>query len=675
MQTTYSQKTDVAQRASDSSAESLVDLSSQGESLQRKADLTNNAAQRAEAPRPNNTGMPDNLKSGIESLSGFSMDDVRVHYNSSKPATVQALAYTQGTDIHVAPGQEKHLPHEAWHVAQQMAGRVSPTTNINGMPVNDNAALEHEADVMGAKAVQCVRDDACRELVNKNLSQGAVQCEFVSRIKAFPEVIIDRDETRDDRGVAGTGRGVTRAGRGVAETGRGVTRAGRGVAGTGRGVTRAGRGVTETGRAVTRDDSDKSVDLPVIAFEVMVGVGGRIGEIATLYNNVIGKYNGPAHIYVGVNQMSYEHPGYFDKDGVKDGKKHKKGDPQSQPSEEDAKKLVDVDDLPSDLNDAVAQIQKIQVNFNHLMHIIPFVFIPTYNRKEDEMGGYAFPFMEARHLLMSKARECGASVFRWIDSDVEDDTSIAEVNEKGDGAFGYNLYEGAPPVVFSGFYNWRGGNAGDNVDKINTHEAFLRKFFWYSQGCYDGYNPKEYKYDEKYGYIPEPIAYMNEAAHQKAMDQLQKKFEALGYKGVDSCQQNESRTAFDELSMIFKPTFSVSKPVKEDYHVSISEETLEKLSDVRQSAFGHWKLQTNPVQDDSKKKYALALSIGLNALLSQNKVSISKENEEGLLLKIFNAIIEGKEKNVTRALAKKLKSMEMPVDKISEITGLSVDGD
>ena len=103
--------------------------------------------------KENLTGMPDDLKEGIESLSGFSMDDVRVHYNSSKPATVQALAYTQGTDIHVAPGQEKCLPHEAWHVAQQMAGRVSPTTNINGMPVNDNVELEHEADVMGEKAV------------------------------------------------------------------------------------------------------------------------------------------------------------------------------------------------------------------------------------------------------------------------------------------------------------------------------------------------------------------------------------------------------------------------------------------------------------------------------------------------------------------------------------------
>lgn len=102
--------------------------------------------------KPNQTGLPDNLKAGVESLSGYSMDDVRVHYNSSQPATVQALAYTQGTDIHVAPGQEQHLPHEAWHVAQQMAGRVEPTTEIGGMPVNDNVGLEHEADVMGAKA-------------------------------------------------------------------------------------------------------------------------------------------------------------------------------------------------------------------------------------------------------------------------------------------------------------------------------------------------------------------------------------------------------------------------------------------------------------------------------------------------------------------------------------------
>jgi hypothetical protein len=79
---------------------------------------------------PNNTGLPDNLKTGVETLSGISMDNVNVHYNSPHPAQLQALAYAQGTDIHIAPGQEHHLPHEAWHVVQQMQGRVQPTRQI-----------------------------------------------------------------------------------------------------------------------------------------------------------------------------------------------------------------------------------------------------------------------------------------------------------------------------------------------------------------------------------------------------------------------------------------------------------------------------------------------------------------------------------------------------------------
>jgi hypothetical protein len=105
--------------------------------------------------KANNTGLPDDLKSGIESLSGFSMDDVRVHYNSPKPVQLQALAYAQGTDIHIGPGQETHLPHEAWHVVQQKQGRVQPTVQLKeGVPVNDNAGLEDEADIMGQQAMQ-----------------------------------------------------------------------------------------------------------------------------------------------------------------------------------------------------------------------------------------------------------------------------------------------------------------------------------------------------------------------------------------------------------------------------------------------------------------------------------------------------------------------------------------
>jgi hypothetical protein len=102
----------------------------------------------------NSTGLPAQLKSGVESLSGHSMDDVSVHYNSDKPAQLNAHAYAQGTDIHLGPGQEKHLPHEAWHVVQQKQGRVKPTAQMKSIaPINDDPALEQEADTMGAKAL------------------------------------------------------------------------------------------------------------------------------------------------------------------------------------------------------------------------------------------------------------------------------------------------------------------------------------------------------------------------------------------------------------------------------------------------------------------------------------------------------------------------------------------
>ncbi len=134
-------KFEAVQRVED---EELLQGKFSAESTQLKADVS-----------ANNTGLPDNLKAGIENLSGYAMDDVRVHYNSDRPAQLNAHAYAQGTDIHVASGQEKHLPHEAWHVAQQKQGRVKPTMQMKGnVNINDDVALENEADVMGAKAMQ-----------------------------------------------------------------------------------------------------------------------------------------------------------------------------------------------------------------------------------------------------------------------------------------------------------------------------------------------------------------------------------------------------------------------------------------------------------------------------------------------------------------------------------------
>jgi hypothetical protein len=125
------------------------------ELLQGKFSPVQKKASPESSRRENHTGLPDHLKSGIENLSGFSLDDVKVNFNSNKPAQLNAHAYAQGTDIHVASGQEKHLPHEAWHVVQQKQGRVKPTMQMKGnVNVNDDEGLEKEADVMGAKALQ-----------------------------------------------------------------------------------------------------------------------------------------------------------------------------------------------------------------------------------------------------------------------------------------------------------------------------------------------------------------------------------------------------------------------------------------------------------------------------------------------------------------------------------------
>ncbi|AXG74369.1 DUF4157 domain-containing protein [Flavobacterium arcticum] len=127
--------------------------------------------------KPNNTGLPDQLKSGIENLSGHSMDDVKVHYNSGKPAQLNAHAYAQGTDIHLASGQEKHLPHEAWHVAQQKQGRVKPTMQMKGkVNINDDSGLEKEADIMGGKALQMKEINT-----NSNLKIGTIGSQPIQR--------------------------------------------------------------------------------------------------------------------------------------------------------------------------------------------------------------------------------------------------------------------------------------------------------------------------------------------------------------------------------------------------------------------------------------------------------------------------------------------------------------
>ncbi|WP_196893681.1 ADP-ribosyltransferase domain-containing protein [Aureivirga marina] len=139
--------------------------------------VANNSENKSLIQKKNNTGLPDNLKSGIENLSGYAMDDVKVHRNSAKPAQLKAHAYAQGSNIYLGPGQEKHLPHEAWHVVQQKQGRVQPTKQLKSqIPLNDDTGLEKEADVMGTKALQFSKSSTnLIQKKNKPINPNVVQ--------------------------------------------------------------------------------------------------------------------------------------------------------------------------------------------------------------------------------------------------------------------------------------------------------------------------------------------------------------------------------------------------------------------------------------------------------------------------------------------------------------------
>jgi hypothetical protein len=171
-------------------------LKEQSESLSGRPEIPALAAKAA----PNRTGLPDALKAGVENLSGIAMDDVRVHYGSARPAALHAKAYAQGSDIHLAPGEERHLPHEAWHVVQQKQGRVKATIQAKGVPINDDGGLEREADLMGARAAAAAPVQRAALLKAGPLSSGQapIQGFQLQQVNEFREGITDLHYRHDD---------------------------------------------------------------------------------------------------------------------------------------------------------------------------------------------------------------------------------------------------------------------------------------------------------------------------------------------------------------------------------------------------------------------------------------------------------------------------------------------
>ncbi len=107
--------------------------------------------------------LPQDVQEKMETSMGHDFSNVNIHENSSKAFDLGANAYAQGNDVHFAPGQfdpqsekgQQLIGHELAHVVQQREGKVEETKKMGkGMSVNDDPALESEADKMGAKAAK-----------------------------------------------------------------------------------------------------------------------------------------------------------------------------------------------------------------------------------------------------------------------------------------------------------------------------------------------------------------------------------------------------------------------------------------------------------------------------------------------------------------------------------------
>lgn len=102
--------------------------------------------------------LPKEVQTKMEAALGADFSDVRIHVGP-EVASIGAIAFTWGSDIHFAPGHynphsmqgQQLLGHELTHVLQQRAGRVRNPFG-NGTAVVQDHALEAEADRMGMKA-------------------------------------------------------------------------------------------------------------------------------------------------------------------------------------------------------------------------------------------------------------------------------------------------------------------------------------------------------------------------------------------------------------------------------------------------------------------------------------------------------------------------------------------
>lgn len=553
-------------------AEILWKLTKEGKVMEQKEIFK--AVEGPKQQQPNLTGIPTQMKLDFERRSGLSFDDVRVHYNSDRPAKIGALAYTQGTQVHIGPGQNQHLGHELGHVVQQKLGMVRPDTrHASGVEMNTDQAMERQADLIGKGAVFSGSGET---LTSKEAPVQLYGRPVVQAVRHVGEITQER-KTILTRPVGSSSSTEMNLFPSDQEEGGQSTQ--------------------------TSDFSLVESKLPTMVFESM---GTTKEACFAVYKQTL-NYPGNTICVFGLNQ---------------------KVDSVSIAQRNAALETI-VQSVRNNFNNIAAQTD--ETSYYHMLCPFPFVWEKPANVNAEDQ--YKMPFVEARVLVMQKATEItdiiqsqaeegnrGGKIknkflYRWIDGDAEGDTSKDIPKEEL--LYMMNKNE---PVVRTGSYDWRSLVREDTsrgyktycefIGEINRTEKNLREYYYYlwddrgykqnlinkilaiqhSSELYNGKPDKREEIDtiskkifenvhnEPLGvternrpdvgnylpgyYLPETVLLMNETAHLQMVSHVETK---------EDRQDKESMRLVSELGgkiediIHYLPELTVTKPLKNEF--------------------------------------------------------------------------------------------------------------
>ena len=490
--------------------------------------------------KANVTGIPTQMKLDFERRSGLSFDDVRVHYNSDKPRKIGALAYTQIPQVHIGPGQERHLRHELGHVVQQKRGIVRPNRKSPmGIPINTDPALEYQADLLDYGVSTSVKHEYTPQAHPVRIfGESVLQAKHVFESK---EEIDDHFHTT---------------------------------------VNMKNLDAVETRAPFVREDTatteEESIEphvikKPTMIYESMGVDENTFNEIRRITENYVGN----TLLVFGLNMRCSSENGAtiscsFEDDFNSFFFKYNKIAETIQTIERQIRGASDGTTEPP-------------MRYIHNIYFFPFWWASPRRAR-----GYLMPYIEARTLIMQKAqsyvdKNCSSSdsasiLFRWIDGDARGD----EMN-MGPQAISY-IVRNKSPVVATGAYLWRSENPladpnyAEFITALNKEECELRVLFYKlktAKKAADLDSGKTYPFvlcseDTSSYYFPETALIMNSHMHNiLANVPMSTDEETQDRESMRMVKNAEAKRGIDFASPpIFVlpviPAFKISKPIKNE---------------------------------------------------------------------------------------------------------------